>query len=327
MMRKIKLSIAIPTLNRLKYLQFTLEHFINQVKPVKDFVEIIVVNNNSDDNTSEIIEELSTKHEFLHFYDCKDRLPLGEQFKRTVAFTKGEYVILWGDDDIPAPFLISYLLHKIDCAQDTGLFYFNRLVGYEDGNSIKALTVYNNLYQNEETEYIDTTDFITANFWGATFMSAVMFNRNVWMTGLNFDTETHYGFEFMGILYYGNKGGKIIYENYPLCIQRKVAHRAWGTDWPIYSLLGLPNMSLDLEKEGLFNNGLNIWKKKYNKFPLFCYILMAAATNKKKYKPYCPKFAKYQDGIIRKFLIYFIIYFMPKWAYDLSRKVLFKLKK
>ena len=158
-------------------------------------------------------------------------------------------------------------------------------------------------------------------------MSAVMFHREVWERGLVFDTNEHYGFEFMGILYYGNKGGSIIYVNYPLCIQRKVAHRAWGTDWPKYSLLGLPNMSRDLEKEGLFDNGLNIWKKKYNKFPLFCYILMSAATNKKKYRKYCHQFTIYQDNIIRKFLIYIIIYLMPKWVYNLSRKILFNFKK
>ena len=46
-----------------------------------------------------------------------------------------------------------------------------------------------------------------------------------------------------------------MYEEFPLCIQRKVAKRAWGKDWPIYALLGLPNMSKDLEKEGLFDDG------------------------------------------------------------------------
>lgn len=40
-----------------------------------------------------------------------------------------------------------------------------------------------------------------------------------------------------------------MYEEFPLCIQRKVAKRAWGKDWPIYALLGLPNMSKDLEKK------------------------------------------------------------------------------
>lgn len=322
-----KLSIAIPTLNRAQYLQFTLEHFIPQVANHSDDVEIVVCSNKSEDNTAEILKVLDAKYDFVHFYDCQERLPLGEQFKRTVSLSEGDFVILWGDDDIPAPFLVNYLLSIIDEKLDCGLFYLNRLVGYEEGNSIKSLTVYEGLYKEVRSIYHDSTKFIEDNFWGATFMSAVMFKRSVWNLGLNFDTDSHFGFEFMGILYYGNKGKNIIFENYPLCIQRKVAHRAWGTDWPKYALLGLPNMSKDLEREGIFKDGLNVWKKKYNKFPLFCYILMSAATDKKKYKPYCSQFAQYQDGILRKSLIYLIINMMPGFVYNISRKILFGLKK
>lgn len=321
------LSIAIPTLNRAQYLKFTLEHFIPQVEKQKEKVEIVVVSNQSEDETATIMQPFITRYDFIHFHDCKERYPLGEQFKRTVAFSEGEHVILWGDDDIPAPYLIDYLLSVVEGHPDKGLFYLNRLVGYEEGNSIKSLTVYDNRYDKVRKVYTDSTKFIEDNFWGATFMSAMMFKREVWEKGLAFNTENHYGFEFMGILYYGNNGSDIVYENFPLCIQRKVALRAWGTDWPKYALLGLPNMAKDLEKEGLFDNGLSIWKKKYNKFAMFCYILLSAATDKKKYKPYCPQFLQYQDGWLRKFLVYAIIYCMPGFVYNLSRKILFKLKK
>lgn len=321
-----KLSIAIPTLNRVKLLEFTLENFIPQIMPFANEVELIIVNNNSDDNTSTIMKAYAEGYRFIHFYDCNDRLPLGEQFKRTVNLSNGEFVILWGDDDIPAPFLITYLLNlitEIDC----NLYYFNRLVGYEDNISIKSLTVYDKYFSAIRTVYNNSSSFISDNFWGATFMSSVMFKRSVWEKGLDFDTSKHYGFEFMGILYYGNKDQIIIRENFPLCIQRKVAFRAWGSDWPIYALLGLPNMSHDLEKEGLYENGLEIWRSRYNKFSLFCYILMSAATDKKKFKPYCSDFARYQKGWLRKILVYGIVYLFPGWLYNLSRNILFKLKK
>lgn len=323
----MKLSIAIPTLNRASCLRFTLEHFIPQIAANRDVAEIVVCSNNSDDDTPAVMSDFVSKYDFIHFHDCKERLPLGEQFKRTVGFSRGDYVILWGDDDIPAPYLIDYLLNLIGKHSDIGLFYMNRLVGYEEGNAIKSLTVYDHLYNNVEKVYNDSSDFINDNFWGATFMSAVMFSRDVWNKGLEFDTSTHYGFEFMGILYYGNKGRDIMYENFPLCIQRKVAHRAWGTDWPKYALLGLPNMAKDLEHEEIFKNGLHTWRTKYNKFPLFCYILMSAATDKKKYKPYCSEFASYQKGVARKALVYLIIYLMPGFVYNLSRKILFSIKK
>lgn len=325
-----KLSIAIPTLNRCEYLTFTLTHFISQLETgsqqIADKIEIVVVNNNSDDDTSEVIHQFSIKYPFIKFFDCKERVPLGEQFKRTVKFSEGEYVIIWGDDDIPAPFLVEYLLNLIE-KKKGNLYFFNRLVGYEENCSIKSLTVLDNKYTGEIKEYNDSNSFLADNFLNATFITSLMFNRKVWEKGQEFDTSRHYGYEFMGILYYGNKGDKIISINYPLCIQRKVAFRAWGPNWPIYGLLGTPNLVEDLEKENLFANGIEIWRKKYNKFPLFCYTLMAAAEDRKRYKPYCRQFAKHQNGWKRKALVYCIIYLTPKWGYKLSRKILFKIKK
>lgn len=320
------ISIAIPTLNRAGLLKFTLDHFLVQIEPIKDIVELVICNNASEDDTSSMLSNIKDEHEWVEVHNCEERLPLGDNFKRAVSYSSGKYIILWGDDDIPAPGLLTYLIELVKSVPDISLFYFNRLVGYEEGNSLKALTLYENRYDGIRKIYDNSTDFITDNFWGATFMSAMMFTRDVWERGQSFDTYSHFGFEFMGILYYGNKDGKIDYENYPLCIQRKVAKRAWGTDWPKYALLGLPNMSRDLEKEGLFDNGLKIWRTKYNKFTLFCYILMSAATDKKKYKPMCAGFASYQTNAIRKALVYLIIYCMPGWVYNLSRKVLFKMK-
>ncbi|MDQ3022538.1 MAG: glycosyltransferase family 2 protein [Bacteroidota bacterium] len=48
-------SIIIPTYNRSKFLGTTLESCINQTYP-KEFFEIIVSDNNSTDNTKEVVE-------------------------------------------------------------------------------------------------------------------------------------------------------------------------------------------------------------------------------------------------------------------------------
>ena len=49
------ISIAIPTLNRRELLKFTLSHFITQIEPVKDEVELVVCNNASEDGTVSMI--------------------------------------------------------------------------------------------------------------------------------------------------------------------------------------------------------------------------------------------------------------------------------
>lgn len=52
----------------------------------------------------------------------------------------------------------------IESNNGCGLYYFNRLVGYEEGNSIKSLSVYDKLYKEVCTVYHDSTKFIEDNF-------------------------------------------------------------------------------------------------------------------------------------------------------------------
>jgi hypothetical protein len=40
----------------------------------------------------------------------------------------------------------------------------------------------------------------------------------------------------------------------------------------------------------------------------------------------CADFASYQNGFLRKSLVYGIIYCVPGWVYNLSRKILFSIK-
>lgn len=136
-MRLKLLSIAIPTLNRADILKFTIENFIDQIAINSEKVELVVCSNACNDNTSDVMKEFVSQYDFIQYKECDNRVSLGDSFKRTVDFSKGKYFILWGDDDIPAPFLVSYLIHRIESNPDIELYYFNRLVGYEDGCSIK----------------------------------------------------------------------------------------------------------------------------------------------------------------------------------------------
>lgn len=325
-MNKI-ISIVIPTLNRRDYLLFTLKHFIPQIERNLDKVELIVCNNASDDDTDYHMQQLITKYPFINYIYFKQRAELAGSFPRSIAKASGKYVILWGDDDIPVPFLLEILLNTIQEYPNVDLIHFNRLIGYEDGNSMKKLVLYNNFYDKEVVIYENISNFIQDHLWGATFMSSNLFLRSSWQEGLSYDTSNHYGFEFMGKIYYGARNSPILYISYPLCIQRKVANRSWSDKWPQYALLGIPNMVKDLENDKIFKDGLNVWNKKNNKLILFCYILLAAADNKTMYRPLCKEINKYQYNKFRKILTYLIIYCFPGFIYSWSRKILFNRKK
>ena len=94
---QISISIIIPTYNRSKYILKTLEIFVIQNYP-KDLYEIIVADNNSIDDSSQIIKEYikSVKHPNCK-YICEKRQ--GVHFARNTAAKMAKNDILYFTDD------------------------------------------------------------------------------------------------------------------------------------------------------------------------------------------------------------------------------------
>ena len=320
------ISIVIPTLNRKNYLASTLEHFIPQVERNQNLVELIVCNNASDDDTDSFMKTVIETTPLINYYYFDHRVDICDSFSRSIAKCTGKYVIIWGDDDLPSPYFIETLLDSITVSKNLGLIHFNRVVGYDSNPSLSSLGVCHNIYDKPSTLY-DLNTFITKFFLDATFISSIMFLRSAWETGLVFNTKKHYGYEFLGIIYYGVRNLDCLYLNYPMCIQRKPFSRIWMNQWPLYSLIGTPNLMRDIEDEGIFINGLNYWNKSINNnFVIFCYTLLWASAYKKQYRLVCSEINKYQTNYLRKFLTYFIIYLVPEFVFKNIRKIFFKRK-
>ncbi len=89
-------SIIIPTYNRAKILGITVESCINQTYP-QDFFEIVIVDNNSSDNTREIAEEWRKKSKVKIRYIFEERQ--GAHIARNTAAKSCESEILYFTDD------------------------------------------------------------------------------------------------------------------------------------------------------------------------------------------------------------------------------------
>ena len=89
-------SIIIPTYNRAKLLGITLESCISQSYP-KNLFEIIVVDNNSGDNTKQVIEEWKEKSQVPIKYIFEPRQ--GAHIARNGAAKQSESEILYFTDD------------------------------------------------------------------------------------------------------------------------------------------------------------------------------------------------------------------------------------
>ena len=94
----ILISCIIPTFNRAESLHRTLLSLLEQDFDSSKY-EIIVVDNNSSDNTKEVVKELSTKHKISIKYYCETKQ--GAYHARNSAFklAKGD-ILYYTDDDM-----------------------------------------------------------------------------------------------------------------------------------------------------------------------------------------------------------------------------------
>ena len=92
-----KVTVAIPTYNRAAFLRQTLAGIVAQQFPREHF-EVLVIDNNSKDQTRAVVEEFATHHPAPR-YLFEPRQGLNHARNRAIAEARGE-IILFGDDDI-----------------------------------------------------------------------------------------------------------------------------------------------------------------------------------------------------------------------------------
>ena len=89
------LTIAIPTYNRVEYLKELLPELIRQCKPYPE-IELLVSNNCSTDGTEEYLKTLP----YIQAWTNVENVGAAENFVRCVESAQGDYVWLFGDDDL-----------------------------------------------------------------------------------------------------------------------------------------------------------------------------------------------------------------------------------
>jgi glycosyltransferase involved in cell wall biosynthesis len=107
----MKLTIAIPTYNRVEYLKELLPEIIAQCKPYPD-IEILVSDNGTTDGTFPYLLSLAD-NEQLQYRANETNLGADTNFIQCVEAAKGEYIWLFGDDDVISPQGIDNVMQAI----------------------------------------------------------------------------------------------------------------------------------------------------------------------------------------------------------------------
>jgi len=138
-------SIVIPTYNREKMLERLLYSIKDSSYP-KDKLDIIVINNNSSDNTTEIVSKIRLKLRLkLRIHTNKKNLLLGYARNKGIELAKGDLIFFIDDDNI---------LEK-DCIKNMVRFQINNRDGF-----LAPKMYYYNEPKREWKEYCSIHDLL-----------------------------------------------------------------------------------------------------------------------------------------------------------------------
>ncbi|MGK7888564.1 MAG: glycosyltransferase family 2 protein [Leptolyngbyaceae cyanobacterium] len=121
------LTISIPTYNRSELLDKQLEWVINSIKGLEEFCEIIVSNNNSTDNTKDIIQkwkDLSGEADFKVYHN-KENIGAIRNIANCIKMATSKHVWVMSDDDRIFDTTLEKVINLLKNSSDLGLLFLN----------------------------------------------------------------------------------------------------------------------------------------------------------------------------------------------------------
>lgn len=178
----IFLSFAIPTYSRAVFLQKLLNNILPQIKEVGENIEVCISDNNSSDNTHEVVMGFKEKYQNLINYNKNEKNLGGEKnVFLAMKMAKGHFVWLLGDDDLIADNGIRdvVLFIKKNCKTNTGLIALREKSYFIDEKTGQKITFSSSFdIANPEAIKLSRKNIIEGHFASSAFMSILVFNNN-----------------------------------------------------------------------------------------------------------------------------------------------------
>lgn len=191
------LTIAIPTYNRSEYLALCLNQIYSQIDTYSSRVEIIVSDNNSDDDTEEIIRRFNADKNIVIYIKNTQNVGADRNVAQCFDLAKGKYVLILGDDDVlldgsikkiiellgneeygmvyinPYSFKVNYLAER-PMLERNGVFVYNELEEYFKRINYMVTFLSSGIVNKSIIKHINPYEFVGTNmpqlYW---FLSAI----------------------------------------------------------------------------------------------------------------------------------------------------------
>ena len=152
-----KVSIVIPVFNRVEVIERTIFSALNQTH---ENIEIVVVDNNSNDGTYEKVKQISCLYPNVKVYTNDSNIGPVKNWLRCIKLSSGQFVkILWSDDLIAPDYIEKTLPFLVDFGDVGFVFSGTEIFNDLTGARIKS-------YFIGETGLYSTREFIESSLLG-----------------------------------------------------------------------------------------------------------------------------------------------------------------
>jgi glycosyltransferase involved in cell wall biosynthesis len=213
---EVLISICIPTFNRARYLSEAIENLLPQLAPD---IELLVYDTGSTDGTRELMGRFRDRYPGIRFFFLDTRRGFDETALLLLEQCRGEYVWLFGSDDLLKEGAIEAVRQRIlrSPVRPSFLYLNHEVIGH-DGK----LLIPSNLGRKRDREFLDGRQCVAWLGLFLGYISACVFRRD---PALSLTSAK----EFDGSLWMGlhlnllslSKGGPALYIGQPLVSARR----------------------------------------------------------------------------------------------------------
>lgn len=303
------LTVVIPTHNRSKFLNNSLNILLPQIRQYREVVDLLVSDNHSDDDTREVVMGYVEKYPDILIYNCNDKDEgYLYNFNIGVHLSQSEYVYLLGDDDIVPEGFVATLVELLNKFANIDLIHFNYL---QFSNRLKTLKIF---YKGKNFGKInmiyDFKDFIEDFYDGPSFMSSLVFKKDIWLKGEKRYEENCYGYDWLMKIFAGCDNCKCLYHNMPMMIQVDSGVNPYNKLWALFAIVGKSRIfeNLDTTYHGIYKK----WLSYHNIGHQMTVDVLSVSYDKKRYKEQKRMLLAYIPMLRHRILFFLTLYFFPR---------------
>jgi abequosyltransferase len=181
------LTIAIPTFNRSDNLNHLLNLLNQELKEYNDQVTVLVSNNNSSDNTINVLNKFKLNWPELEVINHCDNIGPDLNFSYCYDICRTEYFWLLGDDDLPTKGAIGILL-KLISENNSSIIYINSCWKNNIYNNNKSIKKIKYSIINDKSEFASNV-----NVWMGYISGCIINKYNLENNDKSFNSKKYIG--------------------------------------------------------------------------------------------------------------------------------------